>query len=123
MSKIIRTTLAVLAIAVMLTPVLVFALTTPTPPVGDPTTDAIDLDEIQQLVEKVAQFLIIVSVVIAVIFIIWGGTMYMAARGDADKAEAAKTTIYNGVIGAAVVLGVGVILQTLAGVITRSFFV
>src|SRR3989344_8169400 len=116
MSKIIRTTLAVLAIAVMLTPVLVFALTTPTPPVGDPTTDAIDLDEIQQLVEKVAQFLIIVSVVIAVIFIIWGGTMYMAARGDADKAEAAKTTIYNGVIGAAVVLGVGGILQTLAGI-------
>ena len=46
----------------------------------------------------------------------------MAARGNEEQATSAKTTIWNGVIGAAVVLGVGVILQTLAGLITRSFF-
>ena len=119
-SKISRTTLVVLTVAAMLTPVLAFALGNPTPPID---ADDLTLVEIEALINRIAQFLIVVSIIIAVIFIIWGGTMYMAARGDADKAEAAKTTIYNGVIGAAVVLGVGVILQTLAGVITRSFFV
>ena len=107
----------------MLMPVLVLAvstnLNTPTPPTSG---TALTLNEIEGLIRRVAQFLIIVSVIIAVIFIIWGGVMYMAARGDTEKAGAAKTTIYNGIIGAAVVLGVGVILQTLAGLITRSFF-
>jgi len=122
MSKVGKTTLVVLTAMAILVPVLVLAqsLPTPTPPT---TGQAVTLIEIEALIKRVAQFLIIVSVIIAVIFIIWGGVMYMAARGDEDKAGAAKTTIWNGVIGAAVVLGVGVILQTLAGLITRSFFV
>ena len=118
-----KTILTVLTIAVLLMPGLVLAvstnLKTPTPPTSG---TALTLVEIEILVRRVAQFLIIVSVIIAVIFIIWGGVMYMAARGDTEKAGAAKTTIFNGIIGAAVVLGVGVILQTLAGLITRSFF-
>ena len=121
MKNISKTTLVALAVIAVLMPVLVLAaLPTPTPPTaGQPIT----LVEIEALIKRIAQFLIIVSVIIAVIFIIWGGVMYMAARGNEDQATAAKTTIWNGVIGAAVVLGVGVILQTLAGLITRSFFV
>lgn len=121
MSNIGKTTLIALSVIAVLMPALVLAgaLPTPTPPTAG---TALTLDEIETLVRRVAQFLIIVSVIIAVIFIIWGGVMYMAARGDPDKAGAAKTTIFNGIIGAAVVLGVGVILQTLAGLITRSFF-
>ncbi|MEK7603760.1 MAG: hypothetical protein AAB461_01405 [Patescibacteria group bacterium] len=117
--KIARTTLIVLTAVAVLTPVLALALPTPTPPV---TGTGITLVEIQALITRIAQFLIVVAVIIAVIFIIWGGILYMAARGDEGKAETAKATIYNGIIGAAVVLGVGVILQTLAGLITRSFF-
>ena len=121
MKNISKTTLATLAIIAVLTPVLVLAVTlsNPIPPT---TGQAITLDEIQERITQVAQFLIIVSVIIAVIFIIWGGVMYMAARGDETAAGNARTTIFNGVIGAAVVLGVGVILQTLSGLITRSFF-
>jgi phosphatidylglycerophosphatase A len=122
MSKISKTTLVVLAIAAVLMPVLVLAstaITTPTPPV---TGTALTLANIEEIIRKVAQFLITVSVIIAVIFIIWGGVMYMAARGDDTKVEDAKKTIFNGIIGAAVVLGVGVILQTLAGLISRTFF-
>lgn len=100
-------------------PVLVLALTTPTPPLGG---TAVNLTEIEQRIRQVAQFVIVVSVILAVIFIIWGGVAYMTAGGDETKATAAKTRIWNGVIGAAVVLAVGVILQTLAALITRSFF-
>ena len=121
MSKISKTTLVALAVIAVLMPVLVLAASLPTP--MPPTTgQAITLNEIEGLVKRIAQFLIIISVILAVIFIIWGGVMYMAARGNEEQATKAKTTIFNGIIGAAVVLGVGVILQTLAGLITRSFF-
>ena len=105
---------------ILLMPVLVMAaLPTPTPPV---TGGAITLLEIQNRIEQVARFLIVVGVILAVIFIIWGGIAYMFAGGDETKATAAKDRIKNGIIGAAVVLAVGVILQTVSGLIARTFF-
>ncbi|MBI2062701.1 MAG: hypothetical protein HYT61_00440 [Candidatus Yanofskybacteria bacterium] len=87
-----------------------------------PEGTALDLTKIQSLIETIANFLIVIGVVVAVIYIIWGGIKYMMARGDAAQVKDATTAIKNGIIGAAVVLGVGVILRTLAGLITRSFF-
>ena len=103
----------------LMMPVLVLALNAPVPPVGG---TAVTLSEIEGRIRQVAQFVIIVSVILAVIFIIWGGIAYMTAGGDETKTKAATGRIWNGVIGAAVVLAVGVILQTLAGLITRNFF-
>ncbi len=105
---------------VLLTPVFAFAdLPNPVVPV---TGGALTLAEIQDRITQIARFLIIVGVVLAVIFIIWGGIAYMFAGGDETKSTAAKDRIKNGIIGAAVVLAVGVILQTVAGLIARSFF-
>lgn len=105
---------------VLLMPVLVFAaLPNPESPV---TGTAITLSEIKDRITQIAQFLIIVGVILAVIFIIWGGIAYMFAGGVEEKTTAAKERIKSGVIGAAVVLAVGVILQTVAGLIARTFF-
>ena len=103
----------------LLMPVLVMAITAPQPPVGG---TPITLSEVETRIRQVAQFIIVVSVILAVIFIIWGGIAYMTAGGDETRTTAATGRIWNGVIGAAVVLAVGVILQTVAGLITRSFF-
>lgn len=108
-----------LTAAALALPFMAFALSTPSPVVGG---TPITLAEIEDRIRQIAQFLIIVAVIIAVIMIIWGGVMWMAARGDEGMAKKAKATIWNGVIGALVVLAVGVILQTLAGLVTRSFF-
>lgn len=110
---------AVMMLSVLAMPFFVFALNEPTPPIGG---YAINLEEIKRIIEVVARFLIIVGVIIAVIFIIWGGITYMAAGGDEGKAGTAKTRIINGVIGAAIVLGVGLILQTIAGFVAGTFF-
>ena len=105
---------------VLLMPVLVLAaLPNPVPPL---TGQAVTLSEIEVRITDIARFLIIIGVVLAVIFIIWGGIAYMFAGGVEEKTTAAKDRIWNGIIGAAVVLAVGVILQTLAGLITRTFF-
>lgn len=87
-----------------------------------PTGSALDLTKVQDIIERIANFLIIIAIVIAVIFIVWGGIRYMTSRGDKTKSDEARKMIINGVIGAAVVLGVGVILNTTAGLVTRSFF-
>lgn len=103
----------------LLLPLMTFALTAPTPPVSG---EAVDLDEIEDLINGIARFLIIVSVIIAVIFIIWGGVRWIAARGNPEAVKAAQQTILNGIYGSLIVLGVGVILQTLSGVISRAVF-
>jgi hypothetical protein len=78
----------------------------------------ITLSEVQDRITQIAQFLIVISMVIAVIMIVYGAIRYMTAS---DPKEA-KKTIINGFIGAAIVLAVGVLLQTVAGLVTRSFF-
>lgn len=87
-----------------------------------PGGEGLTLGNIQGIIEDVATWLMVVGVIIAVIFIVWGGVRYMTAGGDSKKTEEAKSTIINGLIGAVVVLGVGVIIRTAAGLVTRTFF-
>lgn len=87
-----------------------------------PGGTALTLNKIKDVIQTVANWLIIVGVIIAVIYIIWGGVSYMAARGDPGKVKAATDAMKNGLIGAIIVLGVGVILRTLAAVVVRTFF-
>src|SRR3989344_7553825 len=87
-------------------------------PAGRPIT----LSEVDSLIGRVAQFLVVISVLIAVIMIVWSGITYMAAGANATKVAEAQTRLKSAIIGAAIVLGVGVIIQTIAGIVTRGFF-
>lgn len=87
-------------------------------PPGQPIT----LPEVDSLISRVAQFLLVVSVLIAIIMIVWSGITYMAAGTNTTKVTEAQTRLKNAVIGAAIVLGVGVIIDTVAGIVTRGFF-
>lgn len=87
-------------------------------PAGRPIT----LPEVDSLVSRVAQFLLIVSVLIAIIMIVWSGITYMAAGANTTKVTEAQTRLKNAIIGAAIVLGVGVIINTVAGIVSRDFF-
>jgi len=110
-----------IASAVILMPLLALAqLPVPTNPVA--AAQGLTLSEIEQRIVDIAQFLIVISVIVAVIFIIWGGIKYVMAGDDAAKAGSAKATILNGVIGALVILAVGIIMQTLANLVARTFF-
>ncbi|MBX4211819.1 MAG: hypothetical protein KW806_03500 [Candidatus Yanofskybacteria bacterium] len=102
---------------VFLAPITALALATPRPEVGGaPVT----ISEVEAIIRRVAQFLIVISMVVAVIFIIWGGIIWMTAAGNDDRAAKGKSTIWSGIKGAAVVLAVGVILNTLAAIFTRD---
>ena len=87
-------------------------------PQGQPIT----FDTLNSIMAQVARFVIVAGPILAIIYIVWGGITYMAAGSDTTKVTEARTRIKNGIIGAAVVLGVGVIINTIAGVISGYFF-
>jgi len=87
-------------------------------PPGEPIT----FEEIDSLISRIAQFLVVTSVLIAIIMIVWSGITYMAAGANATKVTEAQGRLKSAIIGAAIVLGVGVIIQTIAGIVSRDFF-
>jgi len=84
--------------------------------------NAITMQEIMDIVKQIATYLSIIAIIIAVIFIIIGGIIWMASRGNEDMVKTGRRTILYGIYGALVVLAVGVILQTLAALVSRGFF-
>lgn len=111
-------TVSVLSVLVLM-PVLALAQL-PVPAITN--APGTTLTEIQNLIAKVAQFLMVAGVVLALIFIIWGGIRWMSAGSDETAIKNAKTRMWQGVVGALIVLAVGLILNSLAGVVTRVFF-
>ena len=82
------------------------ALAQPTVPVGG--GNAVTAGTIETLVNQIVNFLITISVVVAVGVIVWGGLTWMR-----DPAKG-KEILKNGIIGVAIILGVGLILNTVA---------
>ena len=79
--------------------------------------------DVQGLLIKFANFLIAAGIILAVITIVVSGIMYFRAGSDATKATTAKTWFKNGIIGAFIILAVGVIILTIYNiVVTRTFF-
>lgn len=87
-------------------------------PAGNPVT----LDDVGAIVNIIARFLIIMSIVVAVIFIVLSGIMTMAAQADPARYKNGLARLRHAIIGSAVVLGTGVILNTVAAIVDRSFF-
>lgn len=112
--------LAISALAMLLLLPVVVLAQLPVPTV--PTVPGTTLAEVENLIRRVAQFFMVIGVVLALIYIIYGGIVWMNAGSDDTKVKNAKTRMRQGAYGAFVVLAVGLILQTLAGVVTRVFF-
>lgn len=87
-------------------------------PPGNPLT----LDRIyKQFLEPLANFLIAAGVILAIITLVVSGIMYFRTPSE-TQAKTANTWFKNGLIGAIIILGVGVIINTVALVVTGGFF-
>lgn len=91
----------------------------PTPQVGG---RGLTLAEIGSLIAIVGSFLTSIGVLLAIIAIIISGIMYMKAGDKEANITKAKTWFKNVLIGAFIVLAVGVIINTIANVVSRQFF-
>lgn len=87
-----------------------------------PPGGAVTLEEVESLIARIADFFIFISMFLAVIAIIWSGLLYFRAGASPEKVEGAKKMFLYGIIGSLIILGVGVILNTIAAVVTREAF-
>ena len=87
-----------------------------------PAGQGLSAEGIKGLLIQFANFLIGAGVVIAIIVIVWSGIMYFRAGSDTE-AKKAKGWFRNGIIGAFIILAVGVIILTIYNiVVNQSFF-
>ncbi len=60
-----------------------------------------------------------VGAVIAVLFIIWSGFLFITAQGNPEKIRIAKSTLYTTLVGTALVLGSSVIASILVNTVNK----
>lgn len=95
-----------LAISLLLVPLAVSA---------QPPRGGWNLGDILDILDEVANWMYVIGFAVALIVVIIGGIGYMTAGGNEDKQKSAKKTIITGLIGAAIILLAGVVLDTVAG--------
>jgi len=106
----------ILPIIISLFPLSVLAFELPTSSTGWTTKT------ISTLLDNIANFLIWAGVVGAIIAFTYAGILYFFSGFNAKSVEKAKELFKNALIGVALVVGFGVIINTVAAVITGNFF-
>jgi lysylphosphatidylglycerol synthetase-like protein (DUF2156 family) len=75
---------------------------------------AIDIKDIENLIQDVANFFLTVAGIVAVGFMVYGGVQMVTSRGNDTKFGEGKKTLTNAIIGAVVIFAVGIIINTIA---------
>lgn len=77
------------------------------------------VNTIPELIAKILDIILKVAVPAIVLFIIYAGFLYVTARGDSKKIEAAHETLKYTILGAAIILAAWTIAQALVGTINK----
>jgi hypothetical protein len=108
--------LAIVAIPVSHAALSSDTITLPSAPIsGSPLSGSV----ISTLIHQIANWLVGIALVIALIMIVWGGIMWMWSRGEDTKATDARKIILNGILGAAVILALGLIFSTIQKIVSN----
>lgn len=75
---------------------------------------AITIDTIVNFIERLVNVFLAITVLGAISFIVYGGFQMATAAGNDAKFQTGKKTLINAMIGLAVILGVGIIVNTIA---------
>lgn len=84
-----------------------------------PTGVQISLDDLLLISENIGGFLMVLGGILAGIVIIWAGIAYMTSGSDSTRVKTAKDVLKAGLIGALIIFGSGVIINTLRALATN----
>ncbi len=90
------------------------AIVLPTAPTGGGT--ALTGSGIVNTITQIFNYLVTISTIIAIGMFIWGGIQYAVM----SKTDAGKTTMKNAAIGIAAILGVGLVVNTIARLVNSG---
>lgn len=74
----------------------------------------------QDLIKKVIDYALYLSAMIATLFIIYGGYLYITSNGKEDKAKQGRTVLTNALIGLTIIVFSFVIVQVVYRFLTQS---
>ena len=80
---------------------------------GIPAGNAVTIDDINSLIQTFSDFIIVMSGILMVLFIVVSGIMTMTAGSDSGAFKNGLLRLKHAIIGAAVILATGVILNTI----------
>ncbi len=99
-----------------------FNINIPERPVSGPLSEPVSLSEVGYLINIIGNFFIIIAPLLFVISIVLSGIWYMKAGADSGALARAKSWLGYSIVGGLIIFGVGVIINTVAGLISRQFF-
>ena len=87
-----------------------------------PPPQVIDQSTVEDWMVNIGNFLLTAGMILGVIVIVYSGIRWMMAGSDSKASGDAKNILMSGIWGVAIVLGVGLIIKTIAAIVTGSFF-
>lgn len=78
-----------------------------------PTGVPISLDDLISISENIGGFLMVLGGILAGIVVVWAGIAYMTSGSDSARVKTAKDVLKAGLIGALIIFGSGVIINTI----------
>lgn len=82
----------------------------------------LSIQDVAYIIDGLACWLLRVSMLLAIIFIILAGIRFMAAQGNPAGYQKAKTNFFHVLIGVIVIVGVYEIIATVANAVGRTDF-
>lgn len=73
----------------------------------------------QNLIGKIIDWVLILAGAIAVIYLVYGGILYITAGGDAEKATKGRTAVVNAIIGIVIIM-LAILLVNWVGTIVQN---
>jgi hypothetical protein len=70
-----------------------------------------------QVIGRVVDWLLVLAGVIAVVYLVYGGLLYITAGGDSEKATKGRTAVINAIIGIIIILLAIVIVSWVTGIV------
>jgi hypothetical protein len=78
---------------------------------------SIQINDLWAIALAVVDILLRIGAIVAVVFVIYGGFLYMTSQGESDRTSAAKNTILNAIIGLVIIIIAIVVVSFIGGAI------
>lgn len=80
------------------------------------------LENSATIVGSIVTILLILAIILAIIFLIWGGIRWISSGGDKGKVEAARNNITAAIVGLIIALSAFFILNAVTYIVTGQTF-
>jgi len=82
-------------------------------------TNPLNANSLQCLLYKVVAGVVNILAIVAALYIIYSGFLFVAAQGNPKKIQDARTSLFNAIIGTAILLGAWAITSVVVNVVNQ----